>query len=101
VQFSSNFLDFDANFFGIRPFLDFRERFRNPRVFSCKKLALSAYWQESLSFPRLALRNLYLFLIKMLITATTAFTLPVSAVSFAISSAFVALLRAILKTLIG
>jgi hypothetical protein len=35
-------------------------------------LALSAFWQEGLSFPRLALPNLHLFLLKMLITVTTA-----------------------------
>ncbi len=64
VQFSSNFFDLDANFFGIQPFLDFWERFCNPRVFSFKKMALSAFWREGLSFPRLALRNLHLFLLK-------------------------------------
>ncbi len=101
VQFSSNFFNLDANFYGIQPFLDFWERFCYPRVFSCKKSALSAFWREGLSFQRLALRNLHLFLLKMLITATTAVTLPVFAVFFAISSAFIALLRAVSTTLIG
>ncbi len=62
VLFSSNFFNLGANFFGIWPFLNFWERFRDPWVFSWKKLALSAFWQEGLSFPRLALRNLHLFL---------------------------------------
>ncbi len=101
VLFRSNFFDLGANFFGIRPFLDFWERFRNPQVFSCKKMALSTFWQEGLSFPRLALRNLHFFLLKMLITATTAVTFLVSAVTFAISSSFVATLRAVSTTLIG
>ncbi len=101
VLFSSNFFDLGANFFGIRPFLDFWERFRDPRVFSCKKWAHSALWREGLSFPRLALRNLHFFLLKMLITATTAVTFLVFVVSFAISSAFVATLRAVLTALIG
>ncbi len=100
VQFSSNFFDLNANFFGIRPFLDFWERSRDSRVFSCKKLALSAFCREGLSFLRLVLRNLHFFLLKMLITATTAVTFPVSAVSSAISSAFVVTLRAVLTTLI-
>jgi hypothetical protein len=65
------------------------------------KYALSAFWQEGFSFPRLVLRNLHLFILKMLITATTAVTLPVFAVSIAISSAFVVSLRAVLATLIG
>jgi hypothetical protein len=64
-------------------------------------LALSAFWQEGFSFPILALRNLHLFLIKMLITATTAVTLPVFAVLLATSSAFVVSLKAVLTTLIG
>jgi hypothetical protein len=71
------------------------------RVFSSRKLALSAFCQEDFSFPRLALRNLHLFLLKMLITTTATVTLPVFAVSIAISSAFVVSLRAILATLIG
>ncbi len=101
VLFSSNFFDLGANFFGIQPFLDFWERFRDPRVFSCKKSALSTFWWEGLSFPRLALRNLHFSLLKMLITATIPVTFLVSAVSFAISSAFVATLRAVMTTLIG
>ncbi len=74
VQFSSNFFNLGANFFGIRLFLNFWERLLDPRVFSTGKLALSAFWQEGLSFPRLALRNLHLFFLKMHITATTAVT---------------------------
>jgi hypothetical protein len=61
VQFSSNFFNLDANFFGIRPFLDFWERLLDPRVFSSGISTLSAFWQEGLSFPRLALRNVHLF----------------------------------------
>jgi hypothetical protein len=83
VQLSSNFFDLGANFFGIWPFLNFWERLLDPREFSLGKLALSAFWQEGLSFPRLALRNLHLFLLKMLITATTAVTFPVFAVLLA------------------
>jgi hypothetical protein len=64
-------------------------------------LALSAFWQEGFSFPRLALRNLHPFSLKMLITATTADTLLVFAVSIAISSALVVSLGAVLVTLIG
>jgi hypothetical protein len=41
------------------------------------------------------------FLLKMLITATTAVTLPVFAVLFVISPAFKVSLRAVLVTLIG
>ncbi len=98
VQFSSNFFDLDANFFSIWPFLKFWERLLDPRVFSSGILALSAFWQEGLSFPRLALRNLHLFLLKMLITVTTAVTFPVFAVLLAISSAFVVSLRAVSMT---
>jgi hypothetical protein len=50
-------------------------------------LALSDFQQEGFSFPDLALHKLHLFLLKMLITTTTAFTLPVFAVLIAISSA--------------
>jgi hypothetical protein len=64
-------------------------------------LALSAFWQEGFLFPRLAPRNLHLFLLKMLITVTTAVTLPVFAVLIVISSAFVVLLGAVSMTLIG
>ncbi len=63
-------------------------------------MALSALWQEGLSFPRIALRNLHFFFLKMLITATTVVTFPVFAVSFAISSAFIATLRAVSTPLI-
>jgi hypothetical protein len=76
-QFSPNFFDLNANFFGIWPFLDFQERLLDLQVFSSGKSALSAFWLEGFSFPRLALRNLHLFLLKMLITATTAVTLLV------------------------
>ncbi len=100
VHFSSNFFNLDTNFIGIGPFLDFWEGFLDPQVFSSGKLALFAFWQEGFSFLRLALRNLHLFLLKMLITTTTAVTLPVFAVSIAISSAFVVSLRAVLVTLI-
>jgi hypothetical protein len=44
VQFSSNFFDLDANFFGIRPFLVFGEMFLGPQEFYSGKLALSAFW---------------------------------------------------------
>jgi hypothetical protein len=64
-------------------------------------LALYAFWQEGLSFPRLALHFLHLFLLKMLITVTTAVTFPVFAVLLAISSAFIVSLRAVSTTLIG
>jgi hypothetical protein len=100
VQFSSNFFDLDATFFGIRPFLDFWEGLLDPRLFSSGKLALSAFWREGFSFLILSLCNWHLFLLKMLITATTAVTLPVFAVLIAISSAFVISLRAVLTTLI-
>ncbi len=100
VQFSSNFFDLDANFFGIRPFLNFWERLLNLQVFFSGQSALPAFWQEGFSFPRLALRNLHLFLLKMLITATTAVNIPVFAVLIAISSAFIVSLRAVLTTLI-
>ncbi len=101
VQYSSNFFDLDADFFGIRPFLNFREGLLDPRVFPSGKLALSTFWQEGFSFPRLALCNLHLFILKMLITATTSVTLPVFAVSIVISSFVVVSLMAVLATLIG
>jgi hypothetical protein len=101
VQFSFNFFDLGANFFGNRPLIDFCERLLNPWVFSSRKSALSTFWQEGFSFPRLAFHNLHLFLLKMLITATTAVTLPVFAVSIVIPSAFVVSLKAVLATLIG
>ncbi len=47
------------------------------------------------------LRNLHLFLLKMLITVTTSVTLPVFLVLIAISSALVVSLGAVLATLIG
>jgi hypothetical protein len=72
----------------------------NLRVFPSGISALSPFWQEGFSFPQLALQNLHLFLLKMLITATTAVTLPVFAVLVAISSAFVVSLGAVLTTLI-
>ncbi len=99
VQFSSNFFDLGANSFGIQPFLDFWERLLDLRVFSSRKLILSAFWWVGLSFLRIALRKLHFFL-KMLITATTAVTFPVFAVLLAISSAFIVSLRAVLMTLI-
>jgi hypothetical protein len=55
--------------------------------FFSRKLALSSFWQEGFSFPRLALCNLHLFSLKMLITGTTAVTLLAFAVSIVISSA--------------
>ena len=48
VQFSSNFFNLDANFFGIWPFLDFGEGLLDLRVFPFGKLALSAFWQEGI-----------------------------------------------------
>jgi hypothetical protein len=50
--------------------------------------------------PKTSALQFAFFFLKMLITATTVVTFPVSAVSFAISSAFVATLRAVLTTLI-
>jgi hypothetical protein len=64
-------------------------------------LALSAFWQEGFSFPQLTLRNLHLLSLKMLITVTTAVTLPVFAVLTAISLALVVSLGAVSTTLIG
>jgi hypothetical protein len=64
------------------------------------KLALSAFWQEGFSFLDLVLHKLHLFLLKMLITATTAVTLPVFAVLIVISSALVVSLGAVAATLI-
>jgi hypothetical protein len=101
VRFSSKFFDLGANFFGIRPFLGFWERLLDQREFSSGKSALSAFWQEGLSFPRLALHNLHLFLLKMLITATTTVSFRIFAVLLAISSAFVVSLGAVSTTLIG
>jgi hypothetical protein len=64
-------------------------------------LALSAFWQEGFLFLQFALRNLHLFSLKMLITATTAVTLLVFAVLIAISLALVVSLGAVSMTLIG
>jgi hypothetical protein len=64
-------------------------------------LALSTFWQEGFSFLQLALLNLHLFSLKMLITATTAVTLPVFAVVITISLALVVSLGAVPATLIG
>ncbi len=101
LQFSSNFFKLDANFYGIGPFLNFWEWFLGQREFSTGKLALSAFWQDGFSFLRLALRNLHLFSLRMLITATTAVTLLVFAASIAISIALVVSLGTVLTTLIG
>jgi hypothetical protein len=90
-----------ANFFGNQPFHFFGERFLNPREFSSRKSALSAFWQEGFLSPDLAFRKLHLFLQKILITATTAVTLLVFAVLSAISSALTLSLAAVLATLIG
>jgi hypothetical protein len=73
----------------------------NLREFSLKKLALSTFWHEGFLFPGIALRDLHFYLQKMLITATTALTLPVFAVSIAISSALLVLLGAVSTTLTG
>ncbi len=100
VQFSSHFFDLEANFFGIRPLLDFCEGLLDPWVFSSGKSALFAFWRKGLSFLRLTLSNLHLFFLKMLITATTTVTFPVFAVPLAISSAFVVSLTAVLTILI-
>jgi hypothetical protein len=64
-------------------------------------LALSAFWQERFSSSDLAFPKLHLFLQKMLITATTAVTLLVFAVSIKILSALVLSLGAVAATLIG
>ncbi len=55
----------------------------------------------ALPFLELALCKFHFFLQKMLITATTAVTLPVFAVLIAISSALMLLIGAVLTTLIG
>jgi hypothetical protein len=85
LLFSSNFFDLDANFFGNQSFLFLQERLLGPWEFSSRKSALFALGQEGFSFPILALHELHLFLLKMLITATTAVTFPVFVVSIAIS----------------
>jgi hypothetical protein len=98
VQFSSNFFNLDANFL-VSSLFSFSEKgFLVHGNFPPEKLALSAFWQEGFPFPQLALCNLHLFLLKMLITATTAVTLPVFAVSIAISSALKVSLGAVLAT---
>jgi hypothetical protein len=101
LLFSCNFFNLDAKFFGNRPFLIFGERLLGPRECSSRKSALSAYWQEGLSFPDLALHKSHFFLLKSLIIATTAFTLPFFAVSIAISLALIISLGAVAATLIG
>jgi hypothetical protein len=94
------FFNFGTNFFGNRTFLVFCKRFLNSQEICSGKLALSSFWQVSFSFPGLAFHELHFFLQKMLITATTAVTLPVFAVSIAISSALMLLLGAVLAALI-
>ncbi len=69
--------------------------------FPLVKSALSVFRQEGFSFPDLALRESHFFLLKMLLNATTAVTLPVFAVLIAISSAFAVLLGAVAVTFIG
>jgi hypothetical protein len=64
VQSSSNLFKFDANFFGIWPILNFLRKASQSAVFSSGILALSAFWQEGLSFLRLALHNMFIFLLK-------------------------------------
>jgi hypothetical protein len=64
-------------------------------------LALSAFWQEGFSFAAFVFRELHLSLLEMLITSTTAVTLPVFVVLIAISSALVVSLGAVAATLIG
>jgi hypothetical protein len=98
VLFSSNLFDLDANFFGIWTFLVFLERYLGPWEFSSGKSALSAILQEGFPFPRLELRNLHLFLLEMLITATTTVTLMVFVVSIVISMALIVLLGAVSAT---
>jgi hypothetical protein len=71
VLFNSNFFGLDAKFFGNLPCLIIGERFLGPREFSSGKSALSIFWQEGFSFPDSALCKSHLFLLKMLITATT------------------------------
>ncbi len=100
VWFSSNFFDLHANFFGYWPFLVFRERFLDLREFSSGKPALSAFWQESFLSPELVSCKLHSFLQNMLITVTTAFTLPVYALLITISSALMLSLGAVVATLI-
>jgi hypothetical protein len=101
VLFSSNFFDLDAYLFSNRSLLIFGERFLALWEFSSWKSALSASWQESFLSSDLAFREFHLYLQKMLITATTAVTLPVFAVSIAISSALAISLGAVAATLIG
>jgi hypothetical protein len=52
VQFSSNFFNLDANFFGIRPFLDFLRKASQSTGIFLQKIGSSAFWREGLSFPR-------------------------------------------------
>jgi hypothetical protein len=82
-------------------FLIFEKGFSIRGYFPPENLLFLPFGKKIFSFPRLALRNLHLFLLKMLITATTAVSFLVFAVWIAISSAFVVSLRAVLATLIG
>jgi hypothetical protein len=99
VLFSSNFFDLDANFFGNQHFLVFGERFFDLWDFFSWKSALSAFWQEGFSFLDLAFCKSHYFLQKMLITVTTAVTLPVFVVSIAISLSLIVSLGAVVGTL--
>ncbi len=101
MLFSSNCFNLDTNFFVNQPFLFFGERLLGPREFSSGKLALSAFWKQGFSSLDLAFCKLHLFLQTMLITATTAVTLPVFVVSIAISSALTLSLGAVEATFIG
>jgi hypothetical protein len=56
------------------------------------------FGQEGFSFPDLALCKSHLFLLKMLITATTSATVPVFAVLIVVSSALVVPLEAVAVT---
>jgi hypothetical protein len=66
-----------------------------------KVLQSAGIFLQKIGSFRLLARMPLISVLKMLITTTTTVTLPVFAVSFAISSAFVASLRAVLTTLIG
>jgi hypothetical protein len=104
VQFSSNFFELDTNFFGIQPFLVFWESFLGLQEFFPENRHFPPFGTEGFSFLQITLCNLHIFSLKMLITATTAVTLPVLlpvfAVLIAISSALVVSLWAVLATLI-
>ncbi len=75
--------------------------FLGPWEFSSGKSAFSAFWREGFSFRGLALRDLHLFLLKMLITTTTTVTSLVFAVVIAISLALIVSLGDVLATIIG